>query len=1003
MSKILEKLKESPNLFNEDELKVTNTNRFSISASTDKLNARLSKDDKPYNSRKASTYSYELKEIDISSNKSLREAGKMINRHSVSGCSYKEGHRTTKKIISNLKILMLDVDEPNIFPIVDDTLLDADVAYIKVPSASNLDYDYKWHYILFLDKPLDTSSKTIYENQVIEILNNLSLNYESVDVRALKDLARHFSPACINPEFDPEDYDSLIECRTGKVISVPTVSDNTNSYASPKKKTNKQTTLLSSGGVFSLEIDKGGRNNHLATSVGVYFANGIQFSQVLDLALEWNSSIKKPLDESEVIATVKSIYDIEKQNNPEYVAEKYQFESKPSDDLENTLNGFADRWAAKLGNVQNDNLIDNWRQNFYAFDEVIYRNRNNLPAIKIISPSSTGTGKTQNIIHKAISLRPTDIGTLIVVLRTKQADEIAEQIQDKTNSDYVAVYHSAEPSKPVRKASTLEAATDVQCLVITHEMFKRAIDTNNERNALLNNRDLIVIDEEISAITADSLELLDIKNLLTIVKAGMRIKSVIKDIPPAKLEFIDVELAALTSLEKMLERVYKEKRSFKGFTPLAFKGITSDNEDLGTEDYIEYMSKIKLTSIIAILDNKHLSPSSILMNEKNTDMDTKRKRAYKEICNRFYKFFNQWTYVWHNGGAEKKEGSTATGVDISINTATEILPDISVFIMDATASVNSSYNLYDKYQNNIKVLDKIECRNYKNVNLYITKEINTGKEAILANKEDNKDTLLTEIAQRTEKGDNALIIVSQKFEPYIVAECKSFKDRTITLDHWGNLTGTCDYDKYNKIFIYGLNHKPATAIRNTHTLAKGTDKAFRNYQSEENKRELDELTRTDLSSEIIQAINRVRCRRVIDSDGNCDSVDVYLTLPIGKTFELDALAIEQFIKEEMPNINIYTWSLHSTPSYVKTTASSYNEAIIMLLKNELLEAGESISINEVKDRLDIDNKQFSQIMNINKQFPIMLEISKFTIEERTAMPDRRGRTPKKKPKYFVKI
>ena len=57
-----------------------------------------------------------------------------------------------------------------------------------------------------------------------------------------------------------------------------------------------------------------------------------------------------------------------------------------------------------------------------------------------------------------------------------------------------------------------------------------------------------------------------------------------------------------------------------------------------------------------------------------------------------------------------------------------------------------------------------------------------------------------------------------------------------------------------------------------------------------------EMQRRQLTVSVIQAVNRVRCRRVIDGDGNCPPTDVFIVLPHGA----DGDAILGHLQEEMP-------------------------------------------------------------------------------------------------------
>ena len=648
--------------------------------------------------------------------------------------------------------------------------------------------------------------------------------------------------------------------------------------------------------------------------------------------------------------------------------------------MQNTIDilttSFRERWETKLKNVASPLLEANWNQNFQAFEEVIYNNKNNLEPIKIVSPSATGTGKSQNIIHKCIDLASTNTKSLIVVMRTLDADELAQQIKDETNYDYVASYHSKELTSAftIQKHSGLIEAVGTQCLLITHEMFKRAISGTNERGRLLDDRDLIIIDEEISAITTDSLELRDLENIIELVGSD-------------KNEDLQSEITGIKAIVKMMEREYLQNVfliSAKAFIPVSVGGIINAHGDRAIDE-----SKISLEHTINFLSNTKKSPSAMIFRTPSKDFDEKILKNYIITCKRYRYIFTQFTYFYNSGGADK-QGTK----NISINTASEILPDKTVLIMDATASVNSNYKLYQEYQANLKVLERIECRDYQNVTLYATK-MTTGKATILSSSEKYSQLLINEIHDKATPDDRVLVIVHKDLKPNIIKLLSNKDKESISIDHWGNITGTNAYNNCNKIFILGLNHKPDVMIRNLHTLAKGAELAFKD--DETNTEELYRLKTTNLVAEVIQAINRGACRNVIDNLGNCPETEIYLSLPYTSK---DSLSIRSGIVSEMTNISTKEWKILEGKDRKLIASYSSAEAIILELQNQLYDTN-IIKSNTIRESLSLTKDAYGKVLR-SASFKRILQEASLEIEERTPAPDRYGRIGKKKDKYFVK-
>src|SRR5262249_27105716 len=100
------------------------------------------------------------------------------------------------------------------------------------------------------------------------------------------------------------------------------------------------------------------------------------------------------------------------------------------------------------------------------------------------------------------------------------------------------------------------------------------------------------------------------------------------------------------------------------------------------------------------------------------------------------------------------------------------------------------------------------------------------------------------------------------------------------------------------------------------------DRPFKNYRDIRKALEIGRLV-----VEIVQAINRIRSRKVVDGDGNCDPVDVFIMLPNDET----GRSIVEGIKTEMPGINVMDWD-YAKQSTVKKKVrrSNFEEALAAL-------------------------------------------------------------------------
>jgi hypothetical protein len=100
-------------------------------------------------------------------------------------------------------------------------------------------------------------------------------------------------------------------------------------------------------------------------------------------------------------------------------------------------------------------------------------------------------------------------------------------------------------------------------------------------------------------------------------------------------------------------------------------------------------------------------------------------------------------------------------------------------------------------------------------------------------------------------------------------------------------------------------------------------------------------------------INRVRCRKVIDTKGNCEGTDVFLWLPEGATGD----AIEAGLIGEMPGIKRLPWFLKDKP--VSNRKANFGDALVVFAKN--LEPGSKLLAKSVKEALGMGHASWERL------------------------------------------
>lgn len=930
--------------------------------------SKKSKIDNP----KVYTFGFETTEV-----KDLEHLSSLANHYAVAVAIYEGGHRDGKNVIEGGNYIFIDCDEPNQYKAIETKIQAYD--YIKVPSRScDINNPYKFHYIIPTQVPLQILSSAM-KYQVQMFFNQVGITTDMFDNSGSFDIARQFAPAVVARYYDKDkkvevgltedEAEELTEINdTG--LQVPITTDIPDIYLEPNI-----TSHYLQGSLVAVDDDVNStdtiKDNILDRSKSVYYRgqkvslDDIEakvFKTIGKAGREVVSGFGCPCCNPEHSGDVTSGYGFAFidnitgcmmikctgnacSDNPLYTlplkldSDMVFTEAITTNDDIVLSNSFKTRWETKLGNVSNLKLDQNWKQNFNAFANVVTRNQNNEEPIKIICPSPTGSGKSQQIIHKAIDLYNTDVSSLIVVLRTKDADELAEQIQELTSPDYVAVYHSNEVTKPVVKTK------DAQCLIVTHSMFLKYPN-------LADKKDLVVIDEAINCIQNINITKRDLELMLKVFNN----KGITNE-----------TTTAIAGIASALDAIDKEHKN-------------NTQHQLFGDDGFEHKIPEPTSEMFDALGELTLDFIKLQTGRTGIDLQNSAIRnSLLKILDTLPILFDNWCYVSKSNGL------------VSLNSALEIIPNKSVVIMDATATVNSLYKLYSRYKKNLIVLPKIDCRDYSNVSLHSTNKCNTGKSSITQDKQYLKNFVKTVEDNTTD--DDAVLVVTFKD---IKNELQSYFDTSkVKVENWGNLTGTNQYSYCNKIFLFGLNHKPKEVIINQHTLSKGANVSF--LDNETNKQEIDELTVSDLSAEVIQAINRIRCRKTIDADGNCEPCDVYLTLPIN-TYHL--YMMKKFILDEMPSIKFADLNLSigddSKRERYSLVETFLNQLEYMCSKDG---SGLGVKLEDIRYSLGLDAEQFK---GVKKSAVVTKTLEANYTYYEIARVDKRGRPKKTKDRYYLK-
>lgn len=606
-----------------------------------------------------------------------------------------------------------------------------------------------------------------------------------------------------------------------------------------------------------------------------------------------------------------------------------------------------------------------------AFNKVISNNEHkDDTASEIIRiPSPTGSGKSEFLIYYtaklAQQLKDEDkVGVLIVTKFKSECDRIVEGINNLLATPLAAAYHSDSPI----------AKTDLKytpIIVTTHSAFEIRAKGNHRmdledlmlREPLAGEnfeRNFCVVDETISLSVQEQLTNNDIARLSDLLRTiRTQKKKLLKD--TGLLEQFNKEFEVINYLSERFETIadnIKGKKLFPFETSLELI-----NKNLGYEsDFGEYHS-VQFKTIRKVLKSSKFEIAKLVgVRKASKDAEIAITSDTIERLSNLEKGLavTDWCLVY--------EGK------IGFYSAQDFFPrDTSFAILDATASLDYSLrrdipSLPDR-QKTLIVEGLEDIRKYDNVTLnYCFTQ--TGKNSVLNPKNQKRfGQFIEAIEAKVGKGKDTLLVSHKDAKVWF--ESLELEDN-YQLDNWGNLTGKNDWKDSEVVALYGLLHKPEHLLVNHFLVQSGVDYAL----SEEGLKSKQKYEYEDLTREIVQAVNRIRTRIVTDEVGNCNSAEVFVTLPKGQA----GMYILNKILQQMPGLKTEFFDFEIQDTRLFTGA---NQKRIIETLDRLCLYDEPIAAAKLKTTAGITRDAWKTIKKTKDFFKILLEVYGFEYEQIT--------------------
>jgi hypothetical protein len=293
----------------------------------------------------------------------------------------------------------------------------------------------------------------------------------------------------------------------------------------------------------------------------------------------------------------------------------------------------------------------------------------------------------------------------------------------------------------------------------------------------------------------------------------------------------------------------------------------------------------------------------------------------------------------------------------SINSSRYLLPAgmPGLVVLDATAGNNLMYELLENSVYTPQV--PFGIRDYSNVTLHVSRTASgLGKTKMMEKKHERLPRLAEELTKKIGVGRSVFLCVHKHAKDLAA----TFRTKKLSLHEkigwWGAVDGKNTWQECDVVVIFGLPYmNQKIAINNVFALTGPKDDTWLKapvYKHHVNV--IDLMIIRDTAASVVQAINRVRCRRMVDAHGGCQKTDVYIVLPSDWRGD----EILQAIHSNMPGIKEVPWEFEPDgPKVYAPRADSAAAAIISLMCDR--QPG-SITLPAIKRELSLTDSQFAR-------------------------------------------
>jgi hypothetical protein len=585
------------------------------------------------------------------------------------------------------------------------------------------------------------------------------------------------------------------------------------------------------------------------------------------------------------------------------------------------LDRMTELWSqAPFNMLTSPALLGGWRVMADYYRSVVLSNLSDDPHKPSFAlPLPTGSGKTEGTcVYAALQANrninhPNPVGVLIVTRMIADADKVAAKINTLAGRSVAVAHHS-------KNKQSASAMAEYDVLVITHQAFMNAAEAfgahepdrwNTMHSWSRGTRSLTVVDEAL-ANAVDHNE-----------ATSSDLDVVLRAIPHALREPHSLAIRNLEKLKVFLDGKEKPQAPVSESVKMLWGA--------GSPKCAEQIKQLR-----EALRAVQFDPA--LFNEDALE-------TVAGILEDVEVMLDGYTYYYRSGARH------------SLNSSRYLLPHgmPGIVILDATAHSNLLYALLEDTVYVVPVPGGI--RDYGNVTLHVARTVTgLGKTKMKETKHLRLPRLAKELAKEIGTGRKVFLCVHKLAKD--LAATYSTEDMPLNIGWWGAVDGSNGWADCDVAVIFGLPYMdPRRAINSVFAVSGPQDDAWLQsppmYSRGANI--LDVMMQRDVSASVVQAINRIQCRRIIDTDGRCAKSDVYIVLP--KDWRGDAISDD--ICTNMPGIRVVPWDFEPDgPKVYAARSGSAAEAVIGLMRDR--KPG-PMSLSHIQRELSLSKKQVERL------------------------------------------